>query len=59
MMASPYAAPALIQAGSGMLSGIAQGKQMEAMYAKKDEDEEKARARYNANVGTRLWGGGA
>jgi hypothetical protein len=56
LASSPYAAPALIQAGSGMLSGLAQGKQMEAASKQKYRDEENDRARYNVNVGTRLWG---
>lgn len=53
---SPYLAPSLVSAGSGMLTSIGQGKQMEAMQEREDEKEEDRRRRYNTNVGTRLWG---
>jgi hypothetical protein len=49
-------APALIQAGGGMLSSAGQAKQIEAMQERQDEKEEDRLRRYNTNVGTRLWG---
>lgn len=55
-MSSPYVAPAIVQAGAGMLQGAGQAKQMEAMQEREDEKEEDQRRRYNTNVGTRLWG---
>jgi hypothetical protein len=53
---SPYLAPSLVIAGSGMLTSIGQGKQMEAMQEREDEKEEDRRRRYNTNAGARLWG---
>lgn len=55
-MSNPYVAPAVVQAGAGMLSSVGQGKQMEALQEREDEKEEDRRRRYNTNNGTRLWG---
>jgi hypothetical protein len=49
MMSSKYTAPALIQAGTGLIGGAMQAKGQ----AQQTADE---RARYNRNIGTRLWG---
>lgn len=57
LLSSPYAAPALIQAGAGMLQGYAQGKQQQDLYRRQKEEKEEDRRRYSTNVGTRLWGG--
>jgi len=55
-MASPYAAPALINAGSQVVGGIGQAKMVQSQNDRQDKLDADARARYNANVGTNLWG---
>lgn len=54
--ASPYTAPALIQAGSGMLGSMAQAKQLDEAQKRQERLSDEERKRYNTNVGTRLWG---
>jgi len=60
VMSNKYVVPALLQAGSGMLTSVAQ--QRAAAQARQDEyAQQKAmtdeqRARYQTNVGTSLWG---
>ena len=56
IMSSPYAAPALIQAGSGMLGAYANGKQQQEQYRRAREEKDEDRQRYSSNMGTRLWG---
>ncbi len=55
LLSSPYAAPALIQAGSQIVSGIGQGKMIEAQNERQDRLAEEERQRYNTNVGARLF----
>ena len=60
MMASPYAAPALISGGTQLISGAMQGYGNQKIYEQQKQDQEKSaadrEARYNTNVGTRLFG---
>jgi len=55
-MSSPYAAPAAINAGSQVLAGYGAGKARQAELDRADQLAAEDRARYNTNVGTRLWG---
>lgn len=60
MMASPYAAPALISGGTQLISGAMQGYGNQKIYEQQKQDQKQLaadeRARYNTNVGTRLFG---
>ena len=57
---SPYAAPAMISAGTQLIGGAMQGiGQQRALREQREYDLEQAaaqRERYNTNMGTSLWG---
>lgn len=57
MMASPYAAPALISTGGQLIGGAMQGYGAQKQYEDQKKLAADERARYNTNIGTRLWGG--
>lgn len=56
MMASPYTAPALISGSTQLIGGAMQGYGMQKQQEQQQKLEADARARYNTNVGTRLFG---
>lgn len=60
LMASPYAAPALVSTGGQLISGVMQGVGNQKIYEQQKADQKQLtdneRARYNNNVGTRLYG---
>jgi len=57
MMASQYAAPALISTGGQLIGGAMQGYGAQKQYEEQKKLAADERARYNTNIGTRLWGG--
>ncbi len=57
MMASQYAAPALISTGGQLIGGAMQGYGAKKQYEEQKKLAADERARYNTNIGTRLWGG--
>ena len=57
-LANKYVAPALIQAGTGMLSSLAAGKAQQAMYDRQQDEKDAELERYNRNIGTRIRRGG-
>lgn len=57
MMASPYAAPALISGGTQLIGGVMQGVGAREEQKRQEQLDATARNRYNTNIGTRLWGG--
>lgn len=54
MMASPYAAPALITTGGQLIGGAMQGVGMQKQYEQQRNLEAEARERYNRNVGANM-----
>ena len=55
MMSSPYAAPAAIMSGTQLIGGAMQGYGAQQEAKRQEKMSADARARYNANVGTRLF----
>ena len=53
-MANKYTPPALIQAGSAMLSSMGNAKGQQAIYDRQQQERDEERARYNRNIGTAL-----
>lgn len=53
---SPYAAPAMISGASGMMQGIYAARARDEEYRRQQQLMDDDRARYNRNIGTRLWG---
>lgn len=56
MMASKYAAPALITTGGQLIGGVMQGYGAQKQQERQEQLSAEERARYNRNIGTRLWG---
>jgi len=57
MMNSPYAAPAAIMSGTQLIGGAMQGYGAQQEAKRQEKMSADARARYNTNVNTRLFGG--
>lgn len=56
IMSSPYTAPALISGATQLVGGAMQGYGAQKQYEDQKKIAVNDRARYNTNVGTRLWG---
>lgn len=52
---SPYTAPALISSGQQLIGNLVQGVGAQKQQEHQEEMDAAARARYNTNIGTRLW----
>jgi hypothetical protein len=56
MMASPYAAPALISSGTQLIGGVMQGYGARQEQKRQEQLTNEQKAAYSRNIGTRLWG---
>ena len=56
MIASPYAAPALIQTGGQLIGGVMQGVGARKEQKRQEQIAEDQKLAYDHNIGTRLWG---